>query len=106
MNIYIYVKSHVFCLYFQGLEQAHTFCIYLFLLTLHSRYFLILYTRFCFRFFSVVVNLVEMQVQFLGQEGSQEKEMVTHPSFLAWEIPWSEEPGRLQSTGSERFGHD
>ena len=56
--IYIYMKSHVFCLYFQGLEQAHTFCIYLFLLTLHSRYFLILYTGFCFHFFSVVVNLV------------------------------------------------
>ena len=35
-----------------------------------------------------------------------EKEMATHPSFLAWKIPWTEEPGRLPSTGSQRVGHD
>ena len=34
-----------------------------------------------------------------------EKEMATHPSILAWEIPWTEEPGRLQSMGLERVGH-
>ena len=35
-----------------------------------------------------------------------EKEMATHSSILAWEIPWMEEPGRLQSMGSQRVGHD
>ena len=35
-----------------------------------------------------------------------EKEMVTHPSILAWRIPWMENPGRLQSMGSQRVGHD
>ena len=41
----------------------------------------------------------ETQVQLLGQEDPLEKEMTTHSSILAWEIPWTEEPGRLQSMG-------
>ena len=41
----------------------------------------------------------------LGWEDPLEKEMVTHSSILAWEIPWAEEPGRLQSVGSQRVGH-
>ena len=45
----------------------------------------------------------ETWVQSLGWEGALEKEMATHSSFLAWEIPWSEEPGRLQSMGSQRI---
>ena len=48
----------------------------------------------------------EARVQPLGQEGSLEKEMATHSSILAWKIPWTEEPGRLQSMGSQRVGHD
>ena len=48
----------------------------------------------------------ETQVQFLGWEEPLEKEMATYSSILAWEIPWSEEPGGLQSMGSERVGHD
>ena len=48
----------------------------------------------------------ETQVQSLGQEDPLEKEMVTHSSILAWRIPWMEKPGRLQSTGSQRVGHD
>ena len=47
-----------------------------------------------------------MQVQFLGWEDPLEKEMAPHSSVLAWEIPWTEEPGRLQSMGSQRVGHD
>ena len=39
----------------------------------------------------------EMQVQYLGQEDPQEKEMATHSCILAWKIPWTEEPGGLQS---------
>ena len=41
----------------------------------------------------------ETQVRSLGQEDPLEKEMATHSSTLAWKIPWTEEPGRLQSTG-------
>ena len=48
----------------------------------------------------------ETQVQFLGQEDPLEKEMATHSSTLAWKIPWMEEPGRLQSMGSQRVRHD
>ena len=47
----------------------------------------------------------EMQVQSLGQEDPLEKEMATHSSILAWEIPWTEEPGGLQSKGLQRVGH-
>ena len=48
----------------------------------------------------------ENQVRSLGQEDPLEKEMATHSSTLAWKIPWIEEPGRLQSMGSKRVGHD
>ena len=48
----------------------------------------------------------ETWVQSLGQEDPLEKEMATHSSTLAWRIPWMEEPGRLQSMGSKRVGHD
>ena len=48
----------------------------------------------------------DTRVQSLGQEDPLEKEMATHSSTLAWKIPWTEEPGRLQSMGSQRVGHD
>ena len=48
----------------------------------------------------------ETQVRSLGQEDPLEKEMATHSSILAWKIPRMEEPGRLQSTGLQRAGHD
>ena len=48
----------------------------------------------------------ETQVRSLGWEDPLGKEMVTHSSILAWRIPWTEKPGRLQSTGSQRVGHD
>ena len=48
----------------------------------------------------------ETQVRFLDQEDPLEKEMATQSSILAWEIPWTEEPGRLQSMGSQRVGHN
>ena len=44
----------------------------------------------------------ETQVQFLGLEDPLEKEMATHSRILAWEIPWTQEPGRLQSMGMEK----
>ena len=48
----------------------------------------------------------EACVQLLGWEDPLEKEMVTHSSILAWEIPWTEQPGRLQSLGSQRVGQE
>ena len=51
-------------------------------------------------------TLRETRLQSLGQEDPLEKEMATHSSTLAWKIPWAEEPGGLQSTGSRRVGHD
>ena len=47
-------------------------------------------------------TMQETQVQSLGQEDPLEKEMATHSNTLAWEIPWTEEPSRLQSMGSQR----
>ena len=57
-------------------------------------------------FVSKMPTVQETQVRSLGQEGPLEKEMVTHSSILAWRIPWMEEPGRLQSSGSQRVRHD
>ena len=51
-------------------------------------------------------DLQEAWVQSLGKEDHLEKEMTTHSSIFAWEIPWTEETGRLQSMGSQRVGHD
>ena len=48
----------------------------------------------------------ETRVRSLGREDPLEKEMATHSSTFAWKIPWMEEPGGLQSTGSQRVGHD
>ena len=48
----------------------------------------------------------ETQVQSLGWEDPLEKEMAIHSRTIAWKIPWTEEPGRLQPVGSQRVGHD
>ena len=50
--------------------------------------------------------MLETQVQSLGWEDPLQKGMATHSSILAWRIPWTEEPGRLQSMGSQSVGHD
>ena len=58
---------------------------------------------------SVVKNLPamqEMKFQSLDQKDPLEEEMETHSKILAWEIPWTEEPGGLQSMGLQRVGHD
>ena len=47
-----------------------------------------------------------MGVQILGREDSPEEEMAPHSGTLAWEIPWTEEPGRLQSMGSQKVRHN
>ena len=74
-----------------------------------------LYSQFCNRtkIASLAAQLVknqpamqETQVQSLGREDSLEKKMATHSGILAWRIPWTEEPGRLQFMVSQRVGHD
>ena len=58
---------------------------------------------------SVVKNLSamqEMRVRSLGLEDALEESMATHSSILAWRMPWTEEPGGLQSMGSQRVRHD
>ena len=51
-------------------------------------------------------EIQETQVRSLGQEDLQEQEMATQGRILAWKIPWTEEPDRLQSIGWQRLGHD
>ena len=51
-------------------------------------------------------TMQETRVRSLGREDPPEKEMATHSSTRAWKIPWTEEPGRLQSMRSQRVGHD
>ena len=51
-------------------------------------------------------SMQETQVRSLGREDPLEKEMATHSSILAWAIPWTEKPGRLQSMGPQRVGKD
>jgi len=51
-------------------------------------------------------TMEETWVQSLGREDLLEKEMTTHSNILAWKIPWMEEPGGLQSMGSQRVRHD
>ena len=53
-----------------------------------------------------LTTMRETQVPSLGWEDLLEKEMATHSSIFVWKIPWMKEPGRLQSMGSQRVGHD
>ena len=55
---------------------------------------------------SLWLLMQDTRVRSLGQEDPLEEEMALHSSTLAWRIPWREEPGRLQSMGSQRVGHD
>ena len=88
--------------------------------TFHYIYFHLIILNICFLYYKVPVyylaslvahtvkslpTMRETQVQSLGQEDPLEKEMATHSSTLAWKIPWTEEPGRLQSMGSQRAVH-
>ena len=56
--------------------------------------------------YTTIHKMWETRVRSLGREDPLEKEMAAHSSSLAWKIPWTEEPGGLQSMGSQRVGHD
>ena len=92
------IPAHIIYIHIYAYTDIHT-CTYI------CRYIYI-NTYMGFPAGSVVKNLParqetqEMQVQFLGWEDPLEEEMATHFSILAWEIPWTEEPGRLQSLRS------
>ena len=68
-------------------------------LPMDIQYFLVAQTVKC------LPAMRETQVRSLGQEGPLERGMAIHSSILAWKIPWTEEPGRPQSMGSQRLGH-
>ena len=68
-------------------------------------YFIIL-TSLVAQMLKRLSTMRETRVRSLGQEDVLEKEMAIHSSTIAWKIPWTEEPGRLQSMGSQRVGHD
>ena len=77
-------------------DHLHTFCLQL-------------HVRLVFPRGSAVRNppaMQETQVPSLGAEDPLEKEMATHSNFLAWRISWTGEPGRLQSMGLQRIGHN
>ena len=70
---------------------------------------MVMYTLQDFPVVQPVKNLPAMQetrIQSPGQEDPLEKGMAVHSSILAWRIPWTEKPGRLQPVGSQRVGHD
>ena len=76
---------------------------------LHQSHFLLWYNRHASLVAQTVRHLPAMwetRIRFLGREDPLEKEMAIHSSTLAWKIPWTEEPDRLQSMGSQRIGHD
>ena len=67
---------------------------------------IICYEIFSKDYFRFWASLVASRVQSLSREDLLEKEMAPHSRILAWRIPWTEEPGKLQSMGSQRVGHD
>ena len=68
--------------------------------------FLMLKTSLVAQMVKRLSTMRETWVRALGWEDPLEKEMATHSSTIAWKIPWTEEPGRLQSVGSQRVGHN
>ena len=70
------------------------------------RMLILLYSSLVAQWVKRLPTMRETRVQSLGREDPLEKEMATHASTLAWKIPWIEKPGRLQSVGLQRVGHD
>ena len=75
-------------------------------MNLLGKYYIKLRTSLVSQTIKKLPAMWKTQVQSLGQEDPQEKRMATHSSILAWRIPWTEEPGRLQSTDSPKIRYD
>ena len=106
-NILLNDESLVFSLLLRGTKKKKV-CSYHFCPAIYQRFKPVHWGKA-----SLVAQMVkclpavwETWVQSLGWEDPLEKEMATHSSTLAWKIPWIEEPGRLQSMGSQRVRHD
>ena len=102
----LYLKKHTF------IHFSWNFLLFVAWLSLNIRCFSNLMSP-TLRLTSLVDQMVkrlstmrETWVQSLGRKDPLEKEMAPHSSTLAWRIPWTEEPGALQSMGSQRVGHD
>ena len=74
--------------------------------TLHLSYFLLAWASLVAQIVKRLHAMQETQVQSLGHEDPLEKGMATHSSTLAWKIPWTEEPGKLQPMGLQRVRHN
>ena len=103
-------SQQAICMYF-------VFCVYVCVCVLIKRKRLLSWEMWFYLVYTFQTSLVaqmvkclstmrKTQVQSLGREDPLEKEMAIHSSTTAWKIPWTEEPGRLQSMGSQRVGHD
>ena len=126
-------RQILYCLTYQGIHRIYnTYMFNIFKITIYNIYTLyrvstecILYDTKCSRKPSIKSHIPqgygtflvaqrvknppamwETQVWSLGREKPLEKGMASHPSILAWRIPWTEEPGKLQFTGSQRVGHN
>ena len=106
--------SFVLCIYksvfilFGFLDSTYNWdhAVFVFLCLAYFTYHNTLLTSLVAQMVKRLPTMQETWVQSLGWEGLLEKEMTTHSSILACKIPWMEEPGRLQSMGSQRVGHD
>ena len=87
----------------QGNEAGISTCFFFFL---KSRLWPSFRTSLVAQMVKCLPTMWETWVQSLGWEDPLEKEMATHSSTIAWKIPWTERPGRLQSMGSQRVGND
>ena len=84
----------------QVVWHSHLFQNFLQFVVIHTVKFLVAHPL------RILPAMQETQVQSLGWEDSLQKEMTTHSSILAWKIPWTEEPGGLQTVGSQRIEHN
>ena len=105
----------VLLLYRSEILLCGLFCVWLLSVKIMQHSFILLHVLWLthLHWTSLVAQMVkrlptvrETQVQSLGREDLLEKETATHSSVLAWKIPWTEEPGRLQSMGSQRVRHN
>ena len=102
------ILSPIFPLHHQPLKLFHCqrslflsiLCIVIIFIEYYTRNFLVAQRLKC------LPPVWETWVRSLGREDPLDKKVATHSSILAWRIPWTEEPGRLQSTGSQRVGQD
>ena len=102
------IQSNIYIRLFKKKCIIWGFSLILFLLMMCLSYvsFALILIRVNCIWYKCLPAMRETWVWSLGREDPLEKEMATHSSILAWRIPWTEEPGGLQSTGLQRVGHD